>query len=66
LGFEVLLTVDKGVAYGTEFPGKTNFSGYLSREIDRLKDLKPHIPDCLAALATIRPGAVARIPFSDL
>jgi hypothetical protein len=36
----------------------------LSTKSIALKDLLPHVPECLALLLTIKPGNVAKVPAS--
>jgi hypothetical protein len=60
--FDVLLTVDRGLEYEQNLTGrKIAIIIFHARSI-RLKDLLPHVPACLARLASIRPGEIVRIP----
>ena len=60
-GFEVLLTVDKGIQHQQNLIcRKVAFLIVRARSND-IDDLLPHVPDCLAALRFIKPGEVVRV-----
>jgi hypothetical protein len=59
--FQVLITLDKGLPYQQNL-AKTNISVLLIRaRANRIDDVLPHIPDCLAALRSIEPGEVVYV-----
>lgn len=59
--FQVLVTLDKGLPYQQNL-AKTNISVLLIRaRSNRIDDVLPHIPDCLAALRSIGPGQVVYV-----
>ena len=60
-GFEVFLTVDKGVEYEQNSARLSIAIIILRARSNRLADLLPHAPDCLARLGSIRPEEIVRI-----
>ena len=60
-GFEVFLTVDKGVEYQRNLAGTKIAILIVRAKSNRLKDLLPYAPACLAAMRSIRPGQLVRI-----
>jgi predicted nuclease of predicted toxin-antitoxin system len=60
--FEVLVTADQGFEYEQNLTGRQIAIVILQAQSLALKDLIPLIPSCLALLATIKPGDIARIP----
>jgi hypothetical protein len=59
--FDLLLTLDKNLPYQQNLNTKRIAVLILLAHSNRIQDLLPAIPDCLAALATIQPGQVIRI-----
>lgn len=59
--FDVLLTLDKSV------PDQHDLHSYriavliIRARSNRIQDLLPFVPDCIAALARIQPGEVLRV-----
>ena len=62
LEFEVLLTVDKGVAYEQNRRDRKIALVIFRVKSNRLKDLEPHVKECLARLVSIKPGEVVNVP----
>jgi predicted nuclease of predicted toxin-antitoxin system len=60
-GWEVLLTMDKGMPFQQNLADRTISVAIIRAKSNRLVDLLPHIPAILAALASINPGEVIRI-----
>ena len=60
-GWEVLLTMDKGMPFQQNLAGRTISAAIIRAKSNRLVDLLPHIPAILAALSSINPGEVIRI-----
>jgi hypothetical protein len=60
-GFEVLLTVDKGLRYQQNLAAAGVAVVLLSAGSTDLPDLLPLMPAACAALATIKPGDVVEI-----
>ena len=60
-GFEVFLTIDRGIEYEQNL-GQRNIAIILIRsKTSRLGDLLPSTPEILAALGSILPGQLVRI-----
>ena len=60
-GYEVLLTVDKGIAYQQSVTGRKISVLVIRAKSNKLDDLLPHIPACLSALAKIQSGQVIQV-----
>jgi hypothetical protein len=57
----VFLTVDQGIEYQQNLTaGKIAIIIFRTKS-NRLKDLLPHFPACLAHIESIRPGQIVRI-----
>ena len=59
--FDVLLTLDKSVPYQQDLSMGRIAILIVRARSNRIQDLLPLIPDCLAALERIRPGEVIRV-----
>ena len=59
--FDVLLTLDKSVPYQQDISSHRIAILIVRARSNRIQDLLPCIPDCLAALSSIQPGAVTRV-----
>lgn len=60
-GFDVFLTMDKGVEYDQNLAGRKIAILILRAKSNRLADLLPLAPACLAGLRSVKPGEVLRI-----
>ena len=60
--FAALLTVDQGLPYEQNLAGRNIVIIVFHAKSNRLKDLLPHVPACLAALSSARPGSIIRVP----
>jgi hypothetical protein len=60
-GFQVLLTLDRGVEYEQNLKGREIAVILLSAKSNRLADLLPGIPAVLNALRSIRAGQLIRV-----
>lgn len=60
-GYEVLLTVDRGIAYQQSMTGRKISALVIHAKSNKQDDLLPHIPACLEALTIIQPGQVVKI-----
>jgi len=60
-GFEVLLTVDKGLAYEPNMVGRKIAIIIVRAKSNRLADLLPHAEACVAQISRIQPGQIVRI-----
>lgn len=54
--FDVLLTLDKNLPYQQNLNTKRIAVLVIRAFSNRIQDLLPHVPECLAVLATIQPG----------
>ena len=57
-GFQVFLTLDKGIAYQQNLAGRAIAIIVIRAKSNRLEDLLPHVDACIARLTTA-PGQVA-------
>ena len=62
--FDVLVTVDRGLEYEQNLAGRKIAIIIFRTKSIALQELLPHLPDCLALLASIKPGEIAKIPAS--
>jgi predicted nuclease of predicted toxin-antitoxin system len=60
-GFEVFLTMDKGLEYQQNLAGRAIAIIILRAQSNRLTDLLPHLPACITIMGSIRPGQVIRV-----
>jgi predicted nuclease of predicted toxin-antitoxin system len=60
-GFEVLLTVDKGLAHEPNIAGRRIAILIVRAKSNRLADLLPHAGTCVAHISSMRPGQIVRI-----
>lgn len=60
-GFDVLLTVDRGLPYQQSFESRKLAVLIVQASSNRLRDLLPHVPRCLEALRSLQPGQVAKV-----
>lgn len=60
-GWQVFLTVDRGIPYQQNLAGKAISIIVIRAKSNRLPDLLPHIPAILSAVSTIKPGQVSVI-----
>lgn len=59
--FDVLLTLDKSVAYQQDVCSRRIAILIVRARSNRIQDLLPAVPDCLAALDRIQPGELIRV-----
>jgi predicted nuclease of predicted toxin-antitoxin system len=60
-GFEVLLTLDQGVAYQQNLTGRKISVVVLRTKSSRLRDVKPLLGSCLSALPSVGAGSFLEI-----
>jgi len=60
-GWQVLLTMDRGMPYQQNLIGRSISLVIIRSQSNRLADLLPHVPAILAALPSLGPGEVIRI-----
>ena len=61
LRFDVLLTLDKNLPYQQNLDTKRIAVLIIRARSNRIQDLLPVIPECLAALESIQPQQVVRV-----
>ncbi len=59
--FDIFVTVDRGIEYQQNLAARTLAIIIFHTKTNRLRDLLPHVPACLAHIASIRPGEIVRI-----
>jgi hypothetical protein len=59
--FEVFLTADQGIEYQQNLTARKLAIIIIRAKSNRLKDLVPLVPPCLARIDSIQPGQVVRI-----
>jgi hypothetical protein len=59
--FDVFLTADQGIEYEQNLNGRTIAIIIFRTKSNRLKDLLPHVPACLAHMESIQRGQIIRI-----
>jgi hypothetical protein len=59
--FDVLLTLDKSLPYEQNLDTKRIAVLIVRARSNRIQDLLPLVPECLAALETIQPRQVVRV-----
>jgi hypothetical protein len=62
-GFDVLVTVDKGLEYQQNFEKRRISVLILYARSSQLIDLLPLAEECLAALNSIKPGSIVKAGF---
>ncbi len=60
-GFEVFLTLDRGFEYEQNLSGMSIAVMIVRAKSNRMRDLLPHVPSCLAALRSIKSGEFVRV-----
>jgi hypothetical protein len=60
-GFDVIVTTDQEIPFQQDFGNRRVAVIVLCATTNRLADLKPLLPDVMAALATIEAGRVVRV-----
>ena len=59
--FEVFVTADQGIEYQQNLTKRTIAIILFRTKSNRLKDLLPHVPACLAYIESIQPSEIVRI-----
>jgi len=59
--FDVFLTADQGIEYQQNLADRNIAIIIFRTKSNRLKDLLPHVPACLAHIESIQPGQIVRI-----
>jgi hypothetical protein len=64
--FDVFFTTDHGIEYQQNLAGRSLAIVIFRTKSNRLRDLLPHVPACLAQLESVQPGQIVRIEDSNL
>ena len=59
--FDVFHTVDQGIEYQQNLTGRKIAIIIFRTKSNRLKDLLPHLPVCIAHIESIQPGQIVKI-----
>jgi len=59
-GFQVFLTLDRGIEYQQNLLPRTIAVVIIPVKSSRLDELLPHVPDVLRLLESVRPGQLVR------
>jgi len=59
--FEVLITIDKNIRHQQNITGRNIAILIIRAASNDLDDIRPHIPQALAALKTIKPGQILEV-----
>src|SRR6267154_2988538 len=59
--FEVLITIDKNIRYQQNIAGRNIAILIIRAASNDLDDIRPHVPQALAALRSIRPGQIVEV-----
>ncbi len=60
-GFEVFLTLDRGIEYEHNLQGRIIAIILIRAKTSRLSDLLPHSPEILRVLRSIHPGDLVKV-----
>ena len=60
-GFDLFLTMDKGLQYQQNLAGRSIAVLIVRARSNRLEDLLPHLEACRSIMSSIRPGDVIRV-----
>ncbi len=60
-GFDLFLTMDKGLQYQQNLTGRRIAILIVRAKSNRLIDLLPHIEECRSIMNSIQPGEVIRV-----
>lgn len=63
--FDVLFTFDRNLEFQQNMAGRSIAILVVIANDKRLSVVLPRLPEILAALATIRPGTICRVPLSN-
>src|SRR5260221_14606916 len=59
--FNVLITIDKNIRYQQNIAGRNIAILIIRAASNDLDDIRPHVPQALAALRSIRPGQIVEV-----
>jgi hypothetical protein len=60
-GFDLFLTMDKGLQYQQNLAGRSIAILILRAKSNRLEDLLPHLEACRSTMSSIHPGEIIRV-----
>ena len=60
-GFDLFLTMDKGVQYQQNLTGRHIAIVIIRARSNRLIDILPHLEECLSMISFLKPGQVIRV-----
>jgi hypothetical protein len=60
-GFDVLLSVDRGIEFQQDLPSRRIAVLVIHAPSSRLADLLPHVPEILTKLRELQPGQIAKV-----
>jgi hypothetical protein len=65
-GFDVFLTLDKGIEYQQNLTERKISIITVRAKSNRLRDIQPFAPECLAQMRNLAPGQLVRVGrYSD-
>ncbi len=59
--FDVFITTDQGIEYQQNLTGRNIAIIIFCTKSNRLRDLLPHVPTCLAHIESVQRGQIVRI-----
>jgi len=60
-GFQVLITIDRGIEYQQNLNPRSIAVVMIRTKSNRLVDLLPHVPEILKVLGSLQPGQLAKV-----
>lgn len=60
-GFDVLITLDRGIEFQQRISDRRIAVVVIRARSNRIADILPHVPSCLAALRSIRRGELRHV-----
>jgi len=60
-GFDLFVTMDKGLQYQQNLIGRSLAILIISAKLNRLADLLPHVEACRTIMRSIQPGQTVRV-----
>lgn len=60
-GFDIFLTLDRGIAYQQNLAGRSISVVLIVSKSNRLADLQRHVPRVLEILDSLRPGQLVKV-----
>jgi predicted nuclease of predicted toxin-antitoxin system len=63
--FDIFVTIDKNIRHQQNLSGRNIAVLIIRTSSNDLDDIRPHVPQALAALKTIRPGQVVEVGITS-